>query len=83
MNVLFIRQFLLYSLAVNYAILLGWFFAFVFAHEAMRKLHSRWFRLSPEQFDCVHYAGMAAYKIGIFLFNLAPLLALWLVGSTG
>lgn len=82
MNVLSIQQFLLYSLAVNYAILLVWFCGFVFAHEAMRKLHSRWFRLSPEQFDCVHYAGMAAYKIGIFLFNLAPLLAIWLVGNT-
>ena len=83
MNASYVQQFLLYSLAVNYAILLAWFFGFVFAHGAMRKLHSRWFRLSPEQFDCVHYAGMAAYKIGIFLFNLAPLLALWLVGSTG
>ncbi|HQV73629.1 MAG: DUF6868 family protein [Dokdonella sp.] len=83
MNVMAIQQFLLCSLAVNYAILLVWFFGFVFAHEAIRKLHSRWFRLSPEQFDHVHYSGMAAYKIGIILFNLAPLLALWLTGITG
>lgn len=31
-------------------------------------------------FDAIHYAGLAVYKIGIFLMNLAPLLALYLAG---
>ncbi|WP_257387208.1 DUF6868 family protein [Tahibacter caeni] len=30
-------------------------------------------------FDAIHYGGMAVYKIGILLFNLAPLLALHLL----
>jgi hypothetical protein len=72
----FIFRFLLATLAVNYAILLTWFLAFVFARDFMRKLHGRWFTLPDATFDAVHYGGMAAYKLAIFFFNLAPLIAL-------
>ncbi|MGH8491910.1 MAG: DUF6868 family protein [Moraxellaceae bacterium] len=78
MNPDFLCRFLLWSLAVNYGILLLWLLAFVFARNMMRELHGRWFKLSDSAFDTVHYSGMAAYKIAIFFFNLAPLLALWL-----
>jgi len=70
------ERWLLWSLALNYALLLVWFLAFALARDAMYRLHSRWFQLSPETFDGVHYAGMAAYKLGIFLLNLVPYLAL-------
>lgn len=72
-------RFLLFSTLVNYAVLVVWFLAFVNARDGMRSLHGRWFRLPDATFDAVHYGGMAAYKIGILLFNLAPLLALWLL----
>ncbi|MGZ5055092.1 MAG: DUF6868 family protein [Methylobacter sp.] len=42
-------------------------------------LHNRWFSLSAETFDTIHYVGMALYKIGILLLNIAPLIALWLI----
>jgi hypothetical protein len=42
----------------------------------MYRLHARWFRLPAEQFDAIHYAAMAIYKIGIILFNLVPYVAL-------
>jgi hypothetical protein len=35
--------------------------------------------LSIEKFDAIHYAGMAYFKIGIFLFHLVPYLALRIV----
>ena len=79
----FLRDFLLYSLAINYGVLLVWFVAFLFARDAMHRLHGRWFRLQPDQFDAIHYCLMGAYKLGIFLFNAAPLLAIWLVGRGG
>ena len=53
--------------------------ALVNARGWMRRLHGRWFKLPDATFDAIHYGGMAAYKIGILLFNLAPLLALWLL----
>ena len=76
-------DFLLWSLIINYVILLWWFGAFVFARGWMYRLHSRWFRISEERFDTIHYAGMAIYKIGILLFSLAPLVALLIMSRQG
>jgi hypothetical protein len=74
-----IKELLFYSLAFNYGVLIIWSGVFILAHDWMYRLHSRWFKLSVETFDALHYAGMAVYKIGIFLLNLAPLIAFWLV----
>ena len=41
-------------------------------------MHSRWFKLSVETFDAIHYAGLAVYEIGILLVNLVPLVAVCL-----
>jgi hypothetical protein len=71
------RDFFLWCTLINYGILLLWFMAFVFAREPIQSLHGRWFRLSAEQFDALHYGAMAVYKIGILLFNLVP----WVVLS--
>lgn len=78
----FLYRFLLWCLVTNYVILLVWFFAIVFARGVVKNLHGRWFKLSDESFDTVHYGGMAIYKIGILLFNLSPLLALYLMGRS-
>lgn len=71
-----LKPFLLYCTLINYAILLVWLAAFVLAHDFVYRLHSRWFALPVERFDALHYGGMAVYKIGVLLLNLAPLLAL-------
>jgi hypothetical protein len=74
-----LTRFLIYSAFVNYIILIVWFLAFLTAHDWLYRLHARWFKLAPESFDAIHYGGMAVYKIGILLFNLAPLFAFTLV----
>jgi hypothetical protein len=74
------RSFLLWFTVLNYGILLVWFLAFAYAHDAMLRLHGRWFRLSRDQFDALHYAGMSIYKIGILLLGLVPFIALSIVG---
>lgn len=63
----------------NMGVLTVWFLLIVLAHDWVYQLHGKWFKLSVECFDAIHYAGMAFYKIGIFLFNLTPFLALQLV----
>ena len=73
-------QLLLWCTVINYGVLLVWFAAFVLAHGWMYGLHSRWFRISVEQFDALHYGGMAIYKVGVLLLNLVPYIALRLVG---
>lgn len=76
-----LMRFLGWSLAINYALLMAWFLAFVFARDAVLRLHARWFRLDHARFDAIHYAGMAAYKLATAFFNLVPLLALWLADA--
>ena len=49
---------------------------FTLAHSWMYRLHGRWFNISLNNFDAIHYAGMAIFKIGIILFNLVPYLIL-------
>lgn len=71
-----IKLFLLWCAGINYGILLLWFAVFVLRHDALHRLHGRWFRLSGEAFDALNYAGVAIYKIGILLFVVVPLIAL-------
>jgi len=73
LNLAALQTILVWSVVVNYAILMIWFVVLVVAHDWVYRLHGRWFRMSRESFDTVHYGSMAAYKIGILLFNVAPL----------
>ena len=66
MNIEFTRSFLLWCTVINYGILLVWFLVFAIAHDRMRGFHGRWFRLSDEQFDALHYLGMSIYKSEFF-----------------
>jgi hypothetical protein len=76
MSIEAVRTLLLWCTVIDYGVLFLWFLCFMFAHDSLHALHGRWFRLSREQFDALHYGGMSIYKIGILLFNLVPLIAL-------
>ncbi len=80
MSIEVIRTFLLWCTVINYGVLLVWFLLFAFARDGIQRIHGRWFRLSSDQFDALHYAGMTIFKIGIILFNLVPLVVLFIVG---
>jgi hypothetical protein len=75
-NIEVVRKTLLWCAAINYGILLVWFLFFILAHDWLFLLHSQWFRLTVEQFDTLHYAGMSIYKLGILLLNIVPYFAL-------
>jgi len=59
--------------------LMWWFLFILFAHDWTYRLHSSWFKLSVEQFDSLHYVGMALFKMAILFFNLSPYLALVII----
>lgn len=82
MNLDFWFRFLLSSVLINYIILMIWFLAIIFARDWIKQVHEKWFNLSDETFDTIHYGGMAIYKIGILLFNLVPLIALYFMGKS-
>lgn len=79
MDIHYLLHLLIWCTIINYAVLFVWLGVFAFARGWLFRLHGRWFKLSPEEFDRIHYAAMAAYKIGILLFNLVPLIALHLI----
>lgn len=76
MNIETVHRVLLWCAVINYGILLVWFFFFILGHDWMYQFHGKWFRLSVDQFDMLHYAGISIYKIGIILLNLVPYIAL-------
>ena len=64
---------------INFAVLCLWVGIFVFAHSWLYGLHGKIFKISIETFDAIHYGAMAFYKLSIFLFFLAPYIALTLL----
>jgi len=74
-----VREMLGWSAVINLGLLVWWFLAFTLVHDLIYRLHGRWFKLSVERFDAIHYAGMAFFKLCILLFNIAPYLALRIV----
>lgn len=76
MSIDMVRKVLLWCAVINYGILLAWFLFFILAHDWLYLFHSRWFHLSVEQFDMLHYAGMSVFKLGILLLNVVPWIAL-------
>ncbi|MEJ2164469.1 MAG: hypothetical protein P8X90_02995 [Desulfobacterales bacterium] len=75
-----VRAVLAWCTVINLALFIWWFLFFALAHDWMYRLHGKWFKISVEKFDAVHYAGMALFKMGILLFNLVPYLAMRIVG---
>lgn len=79
MSVDLLRKVLFWCAVINYGILSVWFLFLLVAHDWMYALHAQWFRFSVEQFDMLHYAAMAVFKLGILLLNVAPWTALHIV----
>ena len=80
MTIDLVRDTLLWCFIINVGILLWWFLFFSLAHDWVYHFHGKWFKLSVERFDTIHYASMAFYKICMFVFNIVPYLALCIVG---
>lgn len=61
---------------LNLGLLVYWFLLYIYAHDALYRLHSRWFSVSVETFDAIHYAGLGLYKILIIVTMIIPYLVL-------
>jgi len=71
--------FFIWCTVINYGILMVWFVAILTCKGKIHRLHSKWFKLSDEQFDLVHYAGISVYKILVLVFCLVPAIVLKLI----
>lgn len=74
-----LSEVLLWCFVINMGLLMWWAGFFILAHDFVYNLHTKWFKISVERFDAIHYAGMAIYKIGMFMFFLVPWMAMKIV----
>lgn len=79
MNIEKLRHLLLWCTVINYGFVVFWFLLVVFGRRRLYALWGKWFHLSAEQFDRLNFTGMMLYKIGVLLFNLVPLIALYVI----
>jgi hypothetical protein len=79
MSIEMIRNWLLVCGLINIGMMMFWALMFIAAHDWIYKMHTKWFKLSVETFDSIHYAGMAFFKLVIFLFNFVPYFALLII----
>jgi hypothetical protein len=66
---------------INMGILLFWVFIISFAGNWVYRVHCKFFELTREQFNGINYAGIAFFKIAIFMLNIVPYLALRIVAQ--
>lgn len=73
------RSFLLWCTVINYGMLVLWALLFMLGHDGFFRLSGKWVRLSTEQFDVLNLAGITLYKLLVFVFNLVPCIALYII----
>jgi hypothetical protein len=81
MTVETIRAVLGWASLINIGVLLLWFAFFLGARDWMRSVHGRWFNISADRFDEIHYMMMGFYELTIFVVLLGPYLALRIAGA--
>ena len=64
---------------INIGLIIFWGVMIMTAGNFVYRVHSRIFPMSKEQFYQIHYAGLVFAKLVIFVFNLVPLLAMYIV----
>ncbi len=72
MTIDLLRSVLGWCAVINIGILLWWFIFFVYGHDLIYRIHSRWFKIPVETFNAIHYAAMAFYKLIVVVFIVIP-----------
>lgn len=70
------ESFFLYGFLISYGILLFWFLMYWLAKDHVYKLHNGVFEIPREDFNKIHYFGMAIFKVMIFVLYLVPYIAI-------
>ncbi len=79
MTIDIIQKVLGWCCILNSGLALFWFLLLVIAHDWIYRLHGKWFEVTKESFNKIHYAGLTFFKITIFVFNIIPYIALRII----
>lgn len=80
MTFILIRNIFAWCLVMNIALLFFWFIMFTFAQDWIYRMHSKFYKITTDDFNRIHYNGIMLFKIFIFVFNLVPYLAMHIAG---
>ena len=75
-----LRHFFAWCAVINYAMLLLWFVLHITAHAPLVKMCERFFNVSGDKYDSISLKAMFFLKLSIWVFNIAPYLALRIMG---
>lgn len=81
MNISTITEFLGWCTILNYGVLT--FSTLMLVSSAgnwAKRIHSKLFGIAEENLNPMYFSYLANYKLAIFIFNLAPYLALKIMG---
>ncbi|NOR44532.1 MAG: hypothetical protein GQ534_03015 [Candidatus Delongbacteria bacterium] len=79
MDLQIIKEFLLWCSIINIGILSLWFIAFMSAADFIYKMHSKFNKITREQFNGIHYAGMMFFKTAVFVFFVIPYIVILII----
>ena len=68
-----------WSTLISIVCMFIWLSLITFARNFLFRLYSSKLKISMEQFDVIHYSAITIFKILIVVFNIAPLLALYII----
>ncbi|OQB36006.1 MAG: hypothetical protein BWY09_02079 [Candidatus Hydrogenedentes bacterium ADurb.Bin179] len=80
MNLQTLTQFFLWCTILNGILLSLWSGAFIFVPDLVYRIQTRWLSISRGSFDLIFYGFLGFFKIVFLVFNVAPLLALLIIG---
>lgn len=75
-----IREILGWSTVLNAAVLVFSSLVLMIAGSSIKRIHSKMFGLSEDDLARSYFQYLAHYKIAILIFNLAPYVAIRIVG---
>ncbi|MDC1436720.1 hypothetical protein N8303_05660 [Gammaproteobacteria bacterium] len=71
-----ITEFLGWCTVINYGVLIFSTLMITTVGDWAKEIHSKLFKISKEKLDAMYFNFLANYKLAIFIFNLAPYIAL-------
>ena len=76
MSLQIVKDVLLWCMIINAVMLMLWFLIFAVGRGFIYRMHTRWFAMSEETFNAIHYGGLGLFKIIVLVFNIVPYVAL-------
>lgn len=76
-----LKSFFLSCFIANYLILVFWWLTVIMHWDLPYTFSAKSFGISRERVMELNFQALILYKVGIVLFNLVPLVALWAIKS--